>query len=87
MNLGILMSLFNQRYFRDNLSTMCAASPCAALSCDAPCRHDRVQTLPKSFMRSCSCAVYDEHRDEITFVLARWRHAALHSDAPRIADV
>ncbi len=22
MNLGILMSLFNQRYFRDNLSTM-----------------------------------------------------------------
>ena len=25
MNLGILMSLFNQRYFRDNLSTMCAS--------------------------------------------------------------
>ena len=27
MNLGILMSLFNQRYFRDKLSTICEFIP------------------------------------------------------------
>jgi hypothetical protein len=27
MNLGILMSLYNQRYFRDRLSTLCEFIP------------------------------------------------------------
>ena len=33
MNLGILMSLFNQRYFRDNLSTMCDKPYPVVISC------------------------------------------------------
>ena len=28
MNLGIVLSWFNQRYFRDSLSTWCVWQPC-----------------------------------------------------------
>ena len=37
MNMGIVLSFFNQRYFRDSLSMWCASSGTASLPLSAYC--------------------------------------------------
>jgi V-type H+-transporting ATPase subunit a len=39
MNLGILMSLYNQRYFRDRLSMLCEFIPQVCISSSTPLVH------------------------------------------------
>ena len=52
MNLGILMSLFNQRYFRDKLSTICEFIPQVRLL-HGGCRGHLISCMRQRLLELC----------------------------------